>query len=321
MATKYKRGHSWYLQFYDEKGIQRRPSLGQITKAEAEAHRIAKERQLGGVRSAAGPLFADWVEEYCRWHSQEFPASYFRTEQIIRMYLAPLFGATPIGIIQIEGVEAFKHARIGEAAASTVAKEIRTLKAILNKAVEWNRIPRNPIAFVKPPKDTTAKPPHWYTSDEMNLICAVTPYSPYFSLLANTGLRRGELFQVDRKRDIGREELRVVSEPGARTKSAKWRVIPLSDRAKCAIDEIPPGHGLAPPVTPYSLSRAFSRAVGEVGLAGSLHCLRHTYCSHLVMQGHHLAVVKELAGHSTIRVTERYAHLGPDLVRAAVVNV
>lgn len=319
MATKFKRGSSWILQYY-ENGVQKRPSLGQITKAEAEAHRVATERRLGGIRAAAGPLFSDWVEEYCRWHSKEFPDSYFRVEQIIRQHLAPVFGDTPIGILSREQTEAFKHARQEKVAASTVAKELRTLQALMNKAVEWDRIPRNGIRGVKPPRDTFSRPPRWFTREELTDVCGVTPYSPFYRLLANTGLRRGELFNLQR-RDIGLEEMRIVSEPGSRTKSAKWRIIPLSDSAREALDDIPPGPGLAPPITPYSLSRDFSRGLARVGLDGNLHCLRHTYCSHLVMEGHHLMVVKQLAGHSTIKVTEKYAHLAPDLLKTAVVNL
>jgi site-specific recombinase XerD len=44
---------------------------------------------------------------------------------------------------------------------------------------------------------------------------------------------------------------------------------------------------------------------------GSLHSLRHSFCSHLVMSGVDLTTVQRLAGHSTSKVTEQYAHLAP----------
>jgi site-specific recombinase XerD len=38
---------------------------------------------------------------------------------------------------------------------------------------------------------------------------------------------------------------------------------------------------------------------------------RHTFASHYVMEGGSIEVLKALLGHSTILMTERYAHLLP----------
>jgi len=48
------------------------------------------------------------------------------------------------------------------------------------------------------------------------------------------------------------------------------------------------------------------------------HSLRHTYASWLVEQGVDLYTVKELMGHGTLAMTERYSHLAPDTLRRAV---
>lgn len=42
------------------------------------------------------------------------------------------------------------------------------------------------------------------------------------------------------------------------------------------------------------------------------HTLRHTYISHLVMAGVDLRTVQQLAGHKTLAMTMRYAHLSPE---------
>jgi site-specific recombinase XerD len=45
---------------------------------------------------------------------------------------------------------------------------------------------------------------------------------------------------------------------------------------------------------------------------GTVHDLRHTYASHLVLAGVPLRMVQELLGHASIRTTERYSHLAPN---------
>ena len=46
--------------------------------------------------------------------------------------------------------------------------------------------------------------------------------------------------------------------------------------------------------------------------------LRHTAAAWLVTAGVSLAEVRDLLGHASITMTERYAHLSPENVRAAV---
>ena len=74
------------------------------------------------------------------------------------------------------------------------------------------------------------------------------------------------------------------------------------------------------------MSRTFARTVEELGLNDGVddrkqkitfHSCRHTCASWLVMAGVPLYTVQKILGHSTIAVTERYAHLAPKEFRAA----
>jgi len=67
--------------------------------------------------------------------------------------------------------------------------------------------------------------------------------------------------------------------------------------------------------TKHPLRRACKRAgLRQIGW----HVLRHTFASHLVMRKAPIKAVQELMGHSTIVMTERYAHLSPDVRKDAV---
>ena len=52
-----------------------------------------------------------------------------------------------------------------------------------------------------------------------------------------------------------------------------------------------------------------------------IHDLRHTCAAWLVSAGAPLPEVRDLLGHSTVKMTERYAHLAPENVRAAVAKL
>jgi site-specific recombinase XerD len=50
----------------------------------------------------------------------------------------------------------------------------------------------------------------------------------------------------------------------------------------------------------------------------TLHSLRHTFASHLIMNGVDLPTVQKLMGHTDIQVTMIYAHLAQDHLNEAV---
>ena len=79
---------------------------------------------------------------------------------------------------------------------------------------------------------------------------------------------------------------------------------------RCGAQRTVPGR--RPTVDPANgaVPRATSVASSE-GVAGGVHILRHTFCSHLAMRGAPPRAIQELAGHRELGMMQRYMHLSP----------
>lgn len=337
MATTYARGDRWYLNWSNQ-GRQFRKSLGRITADEAEKFRKAKDYELATGRKIfyASALFDDHLQRYLDWHAIQFRDSHFRVKQISEQFLGDFTGKA-LSQITTGDIERWKSQRmtrvgvnrLGKSAvmsSETAAKELRTLKAILNKAVEWGEIERSPAKSVKAPKNLRSAPIHWYTKANLAKIYRGSPYAAIWRLMANTGLRRGEAQQL-RWVDVKKDHLQVLSTEDERTKSGKWRQVPLSASGLAALKTLKRKTGKSDYVLPHmtapSLSRAFRLDVRARKIGGSLHSLRHTYGAHLVMAGVPLRTLQVLMGHASFTTTERYAHVGGDHLQdqARLVNL
>lgn len=338
MATLSTRRGYWVLNWSDSTGRHRK-SLGRLdVLPERDAKTILKAKRLELstgtamlARPGACPQFGHYVGEYLMWHARQFPHSHYRVKQIVEDHLLPRFEFQPLDMMDKREVEQFVQERMGVAESGTVIKELRTLRAVVNRAVAEGLLLKSPLDAVTAPRNLNSKPHRFYEADELGALYAACQvevnagngpqpdpvHAAVWKLYANTGMRRMEGLHL-RRRDVGRDGLRVLSTGEERTKSGQWREIPLTDGARMALETLPKSERVLPQVTPPSLSRAFVRDAARAGLDGSLHTLRHTYISHLVRAGVPLRTVQLYAGHAHYSTTEQYAYLAPGRTPIAV---
>jgi integrase len=129
---------------------------------------------------------------------------------------------------------------------------------------------------------------------------------------ALTGLRRSEILRLQ-PGDVRNGALWL----DARTKSGKPRAVPMPpEAARIAAKRLPFQIGAA------LLRKRFDAARAAAKLpAVHFHDLRHTYASWLVQAGQPLTSVRDLLGHSSSAVTDRYSHLAQTHLRAAVAKL
>jgi integrase len=166
------------------------------------------------------------------------------------------------------------------------------------------------------------------TMPDLRAVPYVDHLRPLTLLALNTGLRRGELFNLEWwDIDIARASLAVRGE-GA--KSAQTRHVPLNDEAARVLRDWQKSTGAASGLVFPSrdgqrlnnIKTAWTSLMARAGISEfRFHDLRHTFASHLVMAGVDLNTVRELLGHGDIKMTLRYAHLAPGHKAEAVAKL
>jgi integrase len=139
-------------------------------------------------------------------------------------------------------------------------------------------------------------------------------------MLVDTGLRVSEALKMEwRDIDLAEGWVRLwdTKNGGARSVPLTTRVVEMLQRLQ-GIDPQGPFSEIAP----RTFNEFWVRVRSHMGLSQDAqfvpHALRHTYISRLVQAGVDLRTVQELAGHKTLAMTFRYAHLAPKNLKAAV---
>ena len=148
--------------------------------------------------------------------------------------------------------------------------------------------------------------------------------TPAVLLTLNTGLSRGELLALTW--DAVNLKANMLTVKGETAKSATTRHIPLNQEARDVLEawkKQGDGTGLVFPARDGgkldNMKKSWAGVLADANITGfRWHDMRHHFASRLVMAGADLYVVKELLGHSTIAMTEKYAHLAPEHRAAAV---
>lgn len=332
--AKTKRRFNYWIEFYDEqKNIRRqrigtRRSLAATTLAKRKVE-VAEGKFLDKKKEPEKIKFKDLAKDYTKWAelNNKTPDRKIRVLQ----GLLPFFGDKFVGEITTWQIEKYLHHRKNRKETSkqikpaTINREVSLLKHMFNKAIEWKRLRENPAKSIKKLRENNRRL-RFLTEEEIAALLAIcVGYLRDIVLVALcTGMRKGEIFNLQ-KQDINLDTGMIhVSD----SKNNETREIPINDILCPALQTIlhntmdPQDYIFANPKTgkPYDdIKKSFKTALRNAGVKDfTFHDLRHTFASHLVMNGVDLMTVKELLGHKDIKMTMRYAHLSPDHKRIAV---
>jgi integrase/recombinase XerD len=177
----------------------------------------------------------------------------------------------------------------------------------------WRALPRV--------RKAVRRPQVWDVSEVERLLrvgCVHPKHRAFLMTVYGAGLRLGEACRLEpRHIDSARMQIRV--EQG---KGRKDRYTLLSPRL---LQELrgywrmfQPGQWLFPatrtpsqPMAGNTGQKIYYAAVARAGLPdkGGIHCLRHSFATHLLESGVEITIVQRLLGHNALSVTANYLHV------------
>lgn len=163
----------------------------------------------------------------------------------------------------------------------------------------------------------------WFTVKEEKLILEYlnTNYpdvADFVTVLLDTGLRCGECLKIQWVDWTG-DNLTVPERKAGNTSTLPLtaRVKNILKRRRC--QEVGPFHSLQSRSQIRTAWRYMRKSLGMTSDPEFvIHACRHTFISRLIQRGVSIRVVQQLAGHKTLTMTMRYAHLAPENLKEAI---
>ena len=209
--------------------------------------------------------------------------------------------------------------------AAGINRNIRALKTAMRQAEFWDLIPPQNWRKVSKFKENKGRV-EFHTPAEIKQILSVfnVDWQLVVLLGCRAGLRRGEIAAL-KWADVDFKNNQIYVSPN---KTEKHRYIPIATDLHAALlaakQRASKGAKFVINVgesrnSPYFLSAYYLKVTKDkLDFRCGLHKLRHTFASHLVQQGVDLYRVSKLLGHSSIKMTEIYAHLAPSDLKTAI---
>jgi len=322
-----KRCKTWRVRF--SIGLQKfDEALGTRLKevAEEKARKLVreKERELAGLtapkqqtETAQTPvpdLLAEWLESGL---SPEVSPKHRRYSEIRPTKLFNECGWRFLRDITPESFEAWRNRkRRSGAAPKTLNEYLAHVRSFLNWLEGRQRIEANPLRIVKQLRVVREDSRRAFTLAELKALVASVPdyRACLYTVAAFTGLRRGELGNLEWSRVVLDEGTPRIELRAATTKNRKGGTLPLHADAVAALEKL---HTLAP----EGERRVFFKAVPRMprfrkdlklakiaetdarGRSLEFHSFRRTWSTFLNAAGAPPRVAMELMRHSDMRLT------------------
>lgn len=309
------------------KGRDIRKTVGPLKRQAIEAERRKRIELVDGVvtpHKKKEIRFKDLAELYMKIHSKPNKKAWKRDAVSIK-HLNGFFKNRFVSEINSLIIEEYKLKRLNEVCKATINQELACLKSIFTKGILWEKVDENPAKETKLFKTSSRRMDFFSVEQVRKILVHTKPYQLNIIKLAfYTGLRPKNLFElkwadVDMKRGIMFFKT---------SKSGKSLKIPLSEQSVSLLRELKcnrKGQYVLHKENgkPYKggVNRGFKAILQRAHIHGdyTFYTIRHSFASHLVMDGVPLKTVAFLMGHTDTKMVDKvYGHLAQKHIKGAV---
>lgn len=316
----------WWIRYYID-GRERREKVGRRGDA-IKLYKVRKTDALRGVKLPSnmkhkGLRFKVIAQEAINWYINHERKD-VRNFKNRMGFILEEFGDRVADEIKPSDIDMWIGAHKWSPATKNRYKNV--FGKIFKIALADGKVTSNPARLVEQRAENNARIRFLSDDEEKRLRVAIVKrfpkHLPEFDIALNTGMRKGEQYTLEWPEvSLGRKRIRLD-----KTKNGSDREIPLNRTCIAAFEEL---HARRPHNGRVCQSKFgrdlnhprkwFELALKEAKISNfRWHDLRHTFISRLVMKDVNLRTVQELAGHKTISMTTRYAHLAPEHNQAAI---
>ena len=332
----------YYLDYYDVDGVRHRPTIGHrkdvAEKVAAKIYSDMVQNKHGlkePIKSTIG--LSDLIERLMMEKENRIKPSSITRYRIyqdhlnvyFKKYFKSIKKASQIEHVHLE--EHLKYLKRNGKSNSTINRHIQFIRMLFRFAVAEGLLPKDPSKRLRNFQEQKDKPISFWTADEIKQIINTAPHhwQDHFEFLFYTGLRKGELMnltwtdvELDRKQSV----IKLQASEDWRTKTNRIHTVPLNAKAVEIIERQVHSEvhnyvfkgAKGGQVHRDRIYTALKRTLAKLKLEGDVHKFRHSFASHLVMNGVGIETVSKLLGHTDIQMTMKYAHLAPDYLQQAV---
>ena len=282
------------------------------------------------------------------------PSTLSQYQYLFKLHIIPALGQVEVAKLGVEAIQSLKADKLRSGLAPQTVKHMtRLIRQMLNHAIDWGYIRKNPAQKVQDPK-IPKREMDCFTPEEVRVLLNQVPakWFPFFLIAVTTGLRSGELLamkwqNLDKQNNqyVVKETLtrkRELQEVGFAEVKTQGSAQPVDVTPMClkalethkqnqAEEKLKAGASY----TDYDLifstakgtpldaknvvNRVFHPTLAEAGLKRiRFHDLRHTTASIMIAQGENPKYIQKQMRHASIEITfDRYGHLFPDTNREA----